>query len=150
VRELHGELAPARDALHRLVQEDAHAYLEVMAALKLPKESPEEKAARAEALKRATRTATDVPLRTARLTCQVLEMLGVLAEIGNSNARSDAAAGAQLAFAALKAAQYNVLINLPGLGDSTFGEACRNEASELASRGHDVLQKVDMLMMQAE
>jgi glutamate formiminotransferase/formiminotetrahydrofolate cyclodeaminase len=150
VRELRGELAQARDALHRLVQEDANAYLDVLAALKLPKESPEEKAARAEALKHATRTATDVPLRTARLTCQVLEMLGVLAEIGNSNARSDAAAGAQLAFAALKAAQYNVIINLPGLGDVAFGEACRREASELASRGQDVLQKVDTLMMHAE
>ncbi len=150
VREMHRELTEARAALHKLVHEDAHAYLGVMAALKLPKETAEEKAARTDALKRATRTATEVPLRTAHLTCQVLEMLGVLAEIGNQNARSDAAAGAQLAFAALKGAQYNVLINLPGLGDRTFGEACRREANELARRGQDVLQKVDTLVTQTE
>jgi glutamate formiminotransferase/formiminotetrahydrofolate cyclodeaminase len=77
-------------------------------------------------------------------------MLGVLVEIGNQNARSDAAAGAQLAFAALKGAQYNVLINLPGLGDRTFGEACRRAANELARRGQDVLQKVDALVTQTE
>jgi len=148
VLEIHKDLTDARNELHRLAQEDADAYRGVMAASKLPKETAEEKAAREDALERATRAATDVPLRTARLACQVLELLGVLAEIGNQNARSDAAAGAQLACAALKGAQYNVLINLPGLGDRTCAESCRHEADELARRGQEVLQKVDVLLTQ--
>jgi len=148
VLEIHKDLTDARNELHRLVQEDADAYRGVMAAIRLPKGTAEEKAARKDALERATRAATDVPLRTARLACQVLELLGVLAEIGNQNARSDAAAGAQLACAALKGAQYNVLINLPGLGDRTCAESCRHEADELARRGQEVLQKVDVLLTQ--
>jgi formiminotetrahydrofolate cyclodeaminase len=148
VLEIHKDLTDARNELHRLVQEDADAYRGVMAAIRLPKETAEEKAARKDALERATRAATDVPLRTARLACQVLELLGVLAEIGNQNARSDAAAGAQLAGAALKGAQYNVLSNLPGLGDRTCAESCRHEADELARRGQEVLQKVDALLTQ--
>jgi glutamate formiminotransferase/formiminotetrahydrofolate cyclodeaminase len=146
IREIHRQLSEARGVLHRLVEEDADAYRGVMAALKLPKESAEEKTARAEALARATRVATEVPLRTARLAAQTLGQLATLAEIGNQSARSDAAAGAQLAFAALKGAQYNVLINMPSLADRAFAEASREEADELAHRGQETLQEVDALL----
>lgn len=146
IREIHLQLSEARSVLQRLVEEDADAYRGVMAALKLPKEGAEEKAARAEALARAARTATEVPLRTARLAAQTLRLLATLTEIGNQNARSDAAAGAQLAFAALKAAQYNVLVNLPSLADRAFAEASHGEADELARRGLEALQKVDALL----
>ncbi len=149
VRGIHRRLVEARNALQQLVQEDSDAYLGVMAAAKLPKETAAEQAERADALARATRVATEVPLRTARCAGEVLERLGVLAEIGNRNARSDAAAGAQLAFAALKGAQYNVLINIPGLGDPAFAAACRQEADELARKGREVLQRVDDLISQA-
>ncbi|MGA2263666.1 MAG: glutamate formimidoyltransferase, partial [Acidobacteriota bacterium] len=146
VREIHQRLTDARDALQRLVQQDADAYQRVMAAMRLPKESAEEKTARAEALEGATRAATEVPLLTARLAGEVLGWIRVLAEVGNQNALSDAAAGAQLACAALKGAQYNVLVNLPGLGDRAFGEACRREANDLAGRGQETLHAVDALM----
>lgn len=147
VKGMHADLTGARESLLHLAQEDAEAYRGVMAALQLPKETAGDKAARAEALERATRAATEVPLRTARLALEVLEHLAVLAEIGNPNARSDAAAGAQLACAALKGAQYNVLINVPGLKDKDFAEACRKEADDLARRGLDLLQKVDRMFV---
>lgn len=146
IRDIHRQLSEARGTLHRLVEEDADAYRGVVAALKLPKESAEEKAARAEALEQATRIATEVPLCTARFAAQTLGQLAILAEIGNRNAQSDAATGAQLAFAALKGAQYNVLINIPSLADRAFAEASRTEADELARRGHEALQKVDALL----
>jgi glutamate formiminotransferase/formiminotetrahydrofolate cyclodeaminase len=148
VREIHQQLIGIRNALHRLVQEDSEAYLGVMAALKLPQAGEEEKAARAAALEQATRAATEAPMRTARLAGAALEHLATLCEIGNPNARSDAAAGAQLAHAALKGAQYNVLINIPGLQDRTFAEACRREADDLAQTGRETLLKVDALMTQ--
>jgi glutamate formiminotransferase/formiminotetrahydrofolate cyclodeaminase len=150
VREIHAEMTAARETLLRLAQEDAEAYQSVMAALQLPKESTAEKTVRTEALERATRAATEIPLRTARLAFEVLEKLAILAEIGNPNARSDAATGAQLACAALKGAWYNVLINLPGLKDRAFVEACRGEADNLARRGQEVLQKVDALLTRDE
>ncbi len=148
VRDLHRQLGEARGTLMRLVQEDSDAYKGVMAALKLPKETVEDKAARGEALESATRVATEVPLRTARLACEALSRLAVLAEIGNRNAQSDAATAAQLAFAALKGAQYNVLINIPGLRNRAFAESCRSEAEDLVRRGQETLQKVDALVTQ--
>ncbi len=82
--------------------------------------------------RRRPATRPRLPLRTVRLAAAVLERLELLVQIGNLNARSDAAAGAQLAFAALKAGQYNVLINLAGLKDAAFAERSRAEAGRLA------------------
>jgi glutamate formiminotransferase/formiminotetrahydrofolate cyclodeaminase len=146
VRAIHKQLGDARSVLQRFVQDDAHAYQGVMAALKLPKSSAEQKTARAAALGQATRTATEVPLQTARRTAEVLRLLGTLVEIGNPNARSDAATGAQLAWASLKGAQYNVLINLAGIGDQAFADACRNEVNALAREGQAILAKIDALL----
>jgi glutamate formiminotransferase / formiminotetrahydrofolate cyclodeaminase len=149
VREVHGALLEARQQLEELVLQDAEAYGGVMAALKLPKDTPEQKKARDEAFEAATRRATEVPLRTVRLAAAVIGHLETLVEIGNANARSDAAAGAQMAFAALKAGQYNVLINVGGLKDRTFAESSRAEAARLATGVKDTLARVDAAMEKA-
>ena len=77
---------------------------------------------------------------------EVLEYMRVLVEAGNSNARSDAATGAQMAFAALKGAQYNVLTNIRGMKDEAFVLNCRTEVSDLVRKGEATLQQVDQLL----
>ncbi|MBP1600975.1 MAG: Formiminotransferase-cyclodeaminase, partial [Acidobacteria bacterium] len=57
-----------------------------------------------------------------------------------------AAVGAQLAHAALKGAQYNVLINLSGLHDKPFAERCRAETSDLALKCASILERIDARM----
>ena len=146
VTEIHQRLAEAQKTLQELVREDAEAYQKMMDAFKLPRETAAQKAARAEAIEHATREATESPLRTARTALQVLEWIRTLTEIGNPNARSDAAVGAQLAGAALKGAQYNVLTNLPGLSDRGFAENCRSQAHQLAEKGLEILQIIDKMM----
>jgi formiminotetrahydrofolate cyclodeaminase len=102
--------------------------------------------ARAETLEKAMRLATEVPLRTARFVGKALDLLALLAEIGNQNALSDAAAGAQLAYAALKAAQYSVLINVAELRDRSFAETCRHAADGLCRQGLQVLRRVAAML----
>jgi glutamate formiminotransferase/formiminotetrahydrofolate cyclodeaminase len=143
VHELHPQLSAARAALFSLIEEDAHAYRQVIVALQLPKVSAEEKETRNAALAKAIRAATETPLRTAREAATVLRVLGTLSEIANPNAISDIATGAQLASAALHGARYNVLINLPGLGDGAFAEACRSEVDALACEGKKILSGID-------
>ena len=147
VKELRSRLSRARKELFDLAGEDAAAYSGVIEAIKLPKETEEQRAARELALEKATRHATETPLRTARAAAGVMPLLEEIAAIGNPSARSDAAAGAQLAFAALKAAQYNVLINLPGMKDRDFGDSCRAEADALVQRAADTLRRIDSLML---
>jgi glutamate formiminotransferase/formiminotetrahydrofolate cyclodeaminase len=146
VKGLHAALHVSRTRLLALVREDAEAYRAVVAATKLPRESDEQKAARLEAIETATRLATQTPLWTAREASAVLEALANLVRIGNVNARSDAATGAQMAFAALKGAQYNVLINVPGLKDTGFADACRREVQALVGKSDGLLREVDDAM----
>jgi glutamate formiminotransferase/formiminotetrahydrofolate cyclodeaminase len=146
MRELHAQLARAQNLLYRLSQEDADAYREVIAALKLPAGSGPEKELRSAALQIAIRHATEVPLSTARAAFEVVEGLGILVETGNPNARSDAAAGAVIAAAALKSAQYNVWINISSLKDKDFAGRCRREVDELAARSLPIVQRIDRLM----
>jgi glutamate formiminotransferase/formiminotetrahydrofolate cyclodeaminase len=139
-------LAEQRRRLYELAWEDSAAYGRLMEAVKLPAETEQQRAERSEMIEQTTRAATEAPLRTAQHAAAVLEDLLVLVESGNRNARSDAAAGASLANAALKSAQYNVIINTPGLKDKDFAERCRAEAAALAARAQQILARVDELM----
>jgi glutamate formiminotransferase/formiminotetrahydrofolate cyclodeaminase len=143
VREIHARLTNLRSTLRILVQEDSAAFKSLLDALKLPKGTDEEKAARREAIECATRSATETPLRTARAASEILEHMRALAEIGNPNAKCDVAVGAQLAYASLKGAQYNVLANIPGLRDTPLAESFRREALDLVRRGREALQRID-------
>ncbi|MEO8522990.1 MAG: cyclodeaminase/cyclohydrolase family protein, partial [Acidobacteriota bacterium] len=87
----------------------------VVRARRMPKESPAELEARAAALRTAMIDAARVPLRTAAVAAEVLELAERIAPIGNRNAVSDAGVAAQVAAAALRGALLNVRINLPYL-----------------------------------
>jgi formiminotetrahydrofolate cyclodeaminase len=139
--QLRGGLSAAATELQALAREDAESYRAVIQAFGLPKETDAQQARRTDEIERATQHATEVPLRTARAATLTLELLESLLEIGNPNARSDVAVGAQLAHAAVKGAQYNVLINVPGLKDTAFAENCRSESSNLAARSFSILQR---------
>jgi formiminotetrahydrofolate cyclodeaminase len=146
VAELRGRLSAAAAELLALAKEDAQAYQAVIGALGMPKETKDQQSSRADSIERATRQATEVPLRTARAAARALELLESVLTIGNPSARSDAAVGAQLAHAALKGAQYNVLINLSGLKDKDFAERSRAETIDLVRKSVLILERIDARM----
>jgi formiminotetrahydrofolate cyclodeaminase len=146
VQEIHAKLTLLRKTLRGLVQEDSMSFKSLLNAIKLPKETGEQRSARAEAIEKTTRSATETPLRTARAAIEVLENLNALIEIGNPNARCDVAAGAQLAYAALKSGQYNVLANIQNLKDLSFTRNCCAEISDLVRRGQKILERLDRLV----
>jgi methenyltetrahydrofolate cyclohydrolase len=110
-------LSGLRKDLLALVDRDAEAYDEVARAMKLPRETPEQKQARQEALGKASQFATEIPVKTAESCLAVLEQIRIVAEKGNSNAVSDAGVAAHLAHTGLVGAALNVRINLPGITD---------------------------------
>ncbi len=134
-----------RAALKDAIQKDADAFSAVMAAMKLPKDTDEEAALRQKAVDQATLNAARVPLETARMAVEVMELAEQAAGLGNLNAISDGASGAALARAALTGAGYNVRINVgslsnPSAGDNLLAEVRRLEARaaelEAQIRGH--------------
>ena len=125
------------DALRRdltaAVEEDAAAFEAYMAARKLPRNTEEEKATRAQAILEATRHAAAVPLKTAHLAMEVLTLARRMAEIGNVNAITDAGTAAALARAAVEGAVLNIRINATGLPE--------NEAAELVAQANALMQR---------
>ncbi len=116
------------------VEEDAQAFKAVMAAFRLPKETPEQESLRMQAIEAAIINASRVPLENARRAVEVMELASEAAALGNLNAMTDAASGSALAHAALKAAGYNVRINLLDLQQKKNGEDMLNELEALEKR----------------
>ena len=115
-----------------LVDEDTAAFNRIMDAFKLPKGTPEEKAARTAAIQAGTLYATQVPLRTMKAAHATFPLLRAMAVDGNPNSVSDAAVGALAARSAVLGAWLNVKINAAGLKDRAVAEALIAEANEIA------------------
>ena len=129
--EAAARLHPLRDQLLELVDRDSDAYTQVMAALRLRKETDAEKAARTEAIDRATRAATETPLDTMRACQQALRGAVIVASNGNRRTTSDVGVGVELLLAALRGARMNVDINLSTLDDGAYTARVKKEAEEL-------------------
>ena len=140
-----------RQELTAAIDEDAAAFRTYMEATRLPKDTPDQQAARALAVEQATLDAIRVPMKVAHKAVNALEMAVILAQLGNLNAISDAASSAALARASLTGAGLNVRINCLNLADQTpvpgflaevnalEGQATENEAAlktSLVERGH--------------
>jgi glutamate formiminotransferase/formiminotetrahydrofolate cyclodeaminase len=126
------------DRLLGLADEDAAAYAEFGAALRMPKDSESERAARTAALRAAARTAAEVPLECVEACRAIVLAAESLAGRSNLNASSDLAVACLLASAAAHGAAANVLVNLPAVGDDAF-------AATMRSRVEDLLADIDAL-----
>jgi formiminotetrahydrofolate cyclodeaminase len=101
--------------LTQMIDEDAAAFDKVMVALKMPKETDEDKASRKAALQQALVDAATVPLAVMEMCVGVISLAKPVAEHGNKNAVSDAGVAALVGRAGVHSAGLNVLINLGGI-----------------------------------
>lgn len=135
------------ERLLRLVDEDTEAFAKIMDVFSMPKGTEEEKAARAEAMEKATLYASRVPLKTMQTAMEAMPVALAMARIGNPASASDAGVGAIAALAAVRGAHLNVRINAAGLKDRTLAaeltdEAARIEAEAVAAEA-EVLDEVN-------
>jgi formiminotetrahydrofolate cyclodeaminase len=125
------QASAARRDLFALIELDERAYTAVNAAYKLPKATPEEKAARDAAIQHALRHAMQPPLGVMRRACDVLTLAGELAASGNPSVVSDAGCAALVGEAAVRAAALNVLANAFILRDAAEADAAKQEVTRL-------------------
>jgi formiminotetrahydrofolate cyclodeaminase len=120
LEEIATEAESHRRELVALVDEDAAAFEQVMAAFRLPKETPELKETRSREIQAGYKAAVEPPLRVCDHALAVLALAGRIARLGNPNAVSDAGVAALLAASALEGAALNVEINLASIKDETY------------------------------
>ncbi|HUI44303.1 MAG TPA: formimidoyltransferase-cyclodeaminase, partial [Terriglobia bacterium] len=112
-----GRLEGLRRSLMEAVDRDAASYDGVIRAMRLPKTTGAEQAARSAAIDEANKLATLVPLGTAELAAKTLRLLEMLRPITMPQAASDLKVGVSLAAAGRAGSLDNVRANLPSIQD---------------------------------
>lgn len=106
--------------LLRLVDEDTHAFNQIMEAFGLPKGTEDEKKFRSAAIESASKYAMEIPLRTAEVALDAMEICWQMVNEGNPNSITDAGVGALCIRAAVLGAVMNVKVNAGGIQDKGF------------------------------
>src|SRR4030042_2053834 len=98
-----------RKELTELLEADIQAYTELSQVMKMPRDTEEQKAARAKLMDKALKAAAAVPMRAAEACAAVMALCPAAAEQGNTSAVSDVGVGVLMAEAGLRSAVLNVL-----------------------------------------
>lgn len=131
MKDLVAKFAPWQKEFTQAIEDDSNAYNEVFAAFKLPKETDEEKAIRAEKIQAATKIAAEIPLSVAQRAYQMMDPILTVAKNGNQNAVTDACVAMMCARTAVLGALLNVRINLSSLTDADYVARLVEESDRL-------------------
>jgi glutamate formiminotransferase / formiminotetrahydrofolate cyclodeaminase len=135
-----------KDALVRAVDEDTQAFDAVMAGLRMPQDTADEKAARTRAIQEGYKAATRVPLATVELCRDALEVCLRMVRLAPKDMMSDVGMGALAARAGLVGAGYNVRINLKSISDEAFRKEMREGLQGLLEEGERLAREVQRIM----
>ncbi|RJX35858.1 MAG: formimidoyltetrahydrofolate cyclodeaminase [Desulfarculus sp.] len=120
--------------LKELTIKDIEAFDAYMAVFRMPKDTEEQKKARAQAMQDAAKAATLVPLEICQTCLAVVQEAEDLSKYGNLMAISDVGVGAMVAEAALRSCMLSVDINLPSIKDQAFVDKVQGEKARLFTR----------------
>ncbi len=132
-----------KDALVRAVDEDTRAFDAVLAGMRMPQDSAEEKAERSRAIQAGYKVATSVPLETAQRCLEAMRLCREMGVLASEQMISDVGTGVHLAHAGLKGAIYNVRINLPHITDEDFRSEVLGKLDALLTEGDEVARAVE-------
>jgi len=135
-----------KDKLLKAVDADTDAFNAYMEARRLPQDTQEEKEIREQAIQDGLKEATHVPLNTAKLSYEALEIAAEAVQKGNVNSVTDAGVGAQIAFTGILGGIFNVLINLPPIKDKQFIEDMKSSCTDLEKKSTKILEETIRLV----
>ena len=124
------------------MDEDANSFNGYMAALKMPKDNDEEKATRRAAMQEALKSASLVPLNTAKTAAEIFPLAEAAVRSGNKNAVTDGLVAAMMARTAVLGALMNVKINLGSIKDEAFVSELRETCSALQAEALAAEQRI--------
>jgi glutamate formiminotransferase/formiminotetrahydrofolate cyclodeaminase len=132
-----------KDALIRAVDEDTRAFDAVLAGMRMSQDTEEERQERARAIQAGYRSATLVPLSTAERCLEAMTLCRDMAGMASAQMISDVGTGALMGHAGLRAAAYNVRINLPHIEDEGFRTEMGGKLDALLAEAVEVAAQVE-------
>ena len=120
-----------KERLIHLIDADTDAFNQVLAAMRLPKGTKEEAAARDEAIEMANQNAAKTPFAILETVVQLYDLLDAMAAKGIKASITDVGVGAHLAHTAAEGAALNVRINLGSIKDEQFCSSIKRETEKL-------------------
>lgn len=142
VRTIIPVLEEIRKSLTGMVDEDTEAFNDYVAAMGMPKSTPEERAARDTALQEGLKTATMAPFHTMELADRAWEAMSTVARIGQFSSRSDVEVGVKALETAVYGAYRNVMINIPTVEDQQFRNDITDQAESLYRRAQERAREI--------
>jgi len=129
-----------KDQLLFLVDEDTNSFNKIIDAIRLPKGSDAEKAARKQALNAATKYAIEIPFKVMETAFSAYAVLEEMVSTGNPASISDVGVGALCSHTAIHGAYLNVMINCQDFDDKAFVDNITQKAKKLLAAS-DAKQK---------
>lgn len=145
MEELQTKLNKYKDEFVEGIDRDANSFNGVMDAMKLPKETDEEKELRSEKIQEGYKAAIEVPLGLGTKVTELYDYARELAEKGNSNAITDVAVALLNIKAAVEGAFLNVIINLNSLKNQDYRrelEEKMDSVRKIVDKNHEEIMKI--------
>ncbi len=120
-----------KNELYDSIDADKAAFDAYMDALRMPKDTDEQKEERKKALAKSTTEALEVPLETAKKGLNILKIAKVFADHGNAMAITDIGVGSLMAYAGIEGALFNVYINLNSIKDKDYAAEKEAESDKI-------------------
>lgn len=123
-----------REKLLDDIQRDSESFAKVMEAMKLPKDTDEQKSVRQNAMQEGLKIAATIPFEIASDAYEVMPLADEVITKGNQNAVTDGLVAAMLARTAVLSALLNTKINLSSIKDEKFVEQMSTKVKELEEK----------------
>lgn len=114
--------------LMETVDKDAESFNIFMDAMKLPKNTEEEKLIRKEAISEAAIKSTQTPFDILKYSYELISLFDIILKYGNSGVITDIASAYILIYGASKGSVLNININMPLIEDKNFLEKIKKNS----------------------
>jgi len=142
-------IAPLHENMKKLIpmiDSDTDAFNDYMTAMKLPKDTDEQKKLRKGLMQDGLKKAINVPLGVMRTADDCWPYMIELAKIGNASSASDLAVGAKSLETGIWGAMKNVEINMGQIDDEMYKTSVLKEANEILKRAGKNLGEVEKIL----
>lgn len=114
--------------LMETIDKDAESFNIFMDAMKLPKNTEEEKLIRKEAISEAAIKSTQTPFDILKYSYELISLFDIILKYGNSGVITDIASAYILIYGASKGSVLNININMPLIEDKNFLEKIKKNS----------------------